>query len=168
MKPTNRPRGRPRKKRKEKGLAEQAQAPTPRLSCSQPSDGADTDDDTGAPDVWDPHTGLKPSALDGCASDADVEMEESVPYEAQSEVSGIMVDMMVGLDDGDAQDADWLPSKEQIKLNARNTGMISAASRLKFRRSLTGAQGKGSPIIMGQISLQNRDEHNGAPNTLGQ
>jgi len=170
MKPTNRPRGRPRKKRKGKvkDLAEQAQAPRPRPSCSQPSDNADTDDDTGAPDVWDPHAGLKPSALDDCASDADVEMEGSVPYGAESEVSGVMVDMMAGLDDCDAQDMDWLPPREQRMLDARKRGTQSVQLQDEISRSLTGAQEKEKPIIMGQISLRNRNEHSDAPNTLGQ
>ena len=66
-------------------------------------DGADhSDNDTGALDKWDPHASLKPSALDDCGLDADVEMEADLPYKAESEVSSVMVDMMIGLDDCDA------------------------------------------------------------------
>jgi hypothetical protein len=89
---------------------------------------------------------LKPSALDDCGSDADVEIEESVPYGAESEVSGIMVDMMVGLNDCDAQDMDWLPPREQRKLNARKRGTISAASRLRFQDYLPVHREKKDPL----------------------
>ena len=141
MKPQQkRPRGRPRKKRKviEQGLAEEAQAtqaPRPR-SSRRPSDGADTDDDTGAPELWDPRAGLKPSPFDDCASDADVEMEGDLPYGADIEISGIMVDMMADLDDSDARDLDWLPPKEQRKLGIRKTGMISSTPRSKYQDDL--------------------------------
>ncbi len=100
MNPKTCPQGRPQKKQraKKQGLAEQA--PCPR-SCSQPSDDANTDDDTIAHALWDPHAGLKPSPLDNCASDADIEIEDDLPYGADTELSGTMVDMMVNLDDGD-------------------------------------------------------------------
>ena len=99
MNPKTCPRGHPQKKQraKKQGLAEQA--PCPR-SRSRPSDDANTDNDTGAHELWDPHAGLKPSPLDNCASDANIEMEDNLPYGADTELSGTMVDMMVDLDDG--------------------------------------------------------------------
>ena len=99
------PRGHPRKKRKgnDKRPVEQAQVPCTGPPRNQPLDGANhSDNDTGVLDKWDPHAGLKPLALDDCGSDANVEMEADLPYKAESEVSSVMVNMMIGLDDCDA------------------------------------------------------------------
>src|SRR5713226_7827800 len=105
MNPKTHPQGRPQKKRraKKQGLAKQA--PCPR-SCSWPSDDANTDDDTGAHKLWDPHAGLKPSPLDDCTLDTNIKMEDDLPYGADTELSGTMVNMMVNLDDGDVRDSD--------------------------------------------------------------
>src|SRR5229473_8676006 len=132
VKPKSCPQGCPQKRQrmKKKGLNEQAQAPCPRPSRSWPSSDANTDDDTGTPESWDPHAGLKPSPQDDCASDADIKMEEDLPYGAVNEVSDVMIDMMVDLDDCDTRDLEWLPLKEQRKLATRKTGLISCASRL--------------------------------------
>ncbi len=51
------------------------------------------------PESWDPYVGLKPSPQDNYASDADIKMEEDLPYGTAIEVSGIMIDIMVNLDD---------------------------------------------------------------------
>ena len=83
---------------KKQGLAEQA--PCPR-SRSWPSDDANTDDDTSTHELWDPHAGLKPLPLDDCTLDANIEMEDDLPYGADTELSGTMVNMMVDLDNGD-------------------------------------------------------------------
>ena len=72
--------------------------------------------------------GLKPSALDDCGSDANIDLVDDLPYGAEREVSDVMVDLMINLDDCDVQDMDWLPPREQQKLAARKTGMISFAS----------------------------------------
>jgi hypothetical protein len=105
MKPQSHPQGHPWKQQrvKDKGLAKQAQAqaPCPRSSCDQPSDDANLDDNTSAPNVWDPHTGLKPSALDNCVSNADIAMEDDLPYGGVCEISSAMINMMVDLDDCD-------------------------------------------------------------------
>ena len=104
----------------DKCLVEQAQVPCTRPPHNQPLDGADhSDNDTGMLNKWDPFAGLKPSALDDRGLDADVKMEADLPYKAESEVSSVMVDMMIGLDDCDARDIDWLPLREQRKLAAR-------------------------------------------------
>ena len=133
---------------KDKGLAEQAQAPCPGSSCNWPSDDANVtvDDDTGAPNVWDPHTGLKPLALDDCASNANIEMEDDLPYGGESELSSEMIDMMVDLDDCNARDVDWLPLKEQRKIADRKIGMISFASRLKMQDDLLVFREKKEPL----------------------
>ena len=133
MKPS-RPRGHPWKKQKgnNKSLAtvEPTQAPCPGPSHGQhyDSDNADGNSDTGALDTWDPHMGLKPSALDDCGSDANIDLVDNLPYGAECEVSDVMVDLIINLNDCDVQDIDWLPPREQQKLAARKTGMISFAS----------------------------------------
>ena len=105
---------------KDQRPVEQAEAPCPGPSRDWPSDGgADTDNDTGTLDAWDPHMGLKPSVLDDCGLDADIELEDDLPYGAEGEVSAVMVDMMVDLDDCDAWDINWLPPREQRKLAAK-------------------------------------------------
>jgi hypothetical protein len=42
--------------------------------------------------------GLKPLALDNCASDANIEVEDVLPYGAESEMNGKMIDIMADLD----------------------------------------------------------------------
>ena len=70
--------------------------------------------------------GLKPSALNDQGSDADIEMEDDLPYGEDNELIGVMVDMMLDLDDCDVRDMEWLPPREQRKLAARKTGMFSS------------------------------------------
>ena len=85
----------------EKQVQEQLCARSPGPSHLQPakSDGVDVDSesDTGMPDLWDPHMGLKPSELDGCTSDAGVEMESELPPGGEEEVNVVMVDLMINL-----------------------------------------------------------------------
>jgi hypothetical protein len=99
---------------------------------------------TGAPESWDPHVGLKPSPQDDCASDADIKMEEDLPYGAVIEVSDVMVNMMVDL--GDTHDLEWLPLTEQRKLAARKTGLISSALRLKYQDNSPVCREKKGPL----------------------
>jgi len=128
MQPQRRPRGRPRKKRKTKkdqARRERSNAPSPSPPRACPLENVDDDDDpsdTGNPELWDPHAGLKPSRLDGCASDGEVEIEDDLPYGGARELNGAMVDMMLDLGDYDERDLDWLPPKEQRKLEARKKG----------------------------------------------
>jgi hypothetical protein len=75
--------------------------------------------------LWDPHTGLKPSELDGYASDGDLMMGNDLPSDAENEAVDLMVEMMRDLDDNDPHDTEWLPAYEQRKLEARKTGMLS-------------------------------------------
>jgi hypothetical protein len=89
---------------------------------------------------------LKPSPLDDRASDADIEMEDDLPYGADIELSGTMVDMMVDLDDGDTRDSEWLPLREQRKLDARKTGLISFAARQKYHDDLLVCREKENPL----------------------
>jgi hypothetical protein len=85
-------------------------------------DDDDDPSDTGNPELWDPHAGLKPSRLDGCASDGEVEIKDDLPYGGARELNSAMVDMMLNLGDYDERDLDWLPPKEQRKLEARKKG----------------------------------------------
>jgi hypothetical protein len=98
------------------------------LARGRREDDADTSDDTGTLDEWDPHAGLKPSASDDRGSDADIELEDDLPYGADEDVRGAMLDLMIELEDSDARDTEWLPPREQQKLAARKTGDISFPS----------------------------------------
>ena len=79
---------------------------------------------TGDPRMWDPHAGMKPSELDNCGSDGEVELKDKLSDEGDVEVNGPMVDMMVDLSDCDAWDLEWLPPNKQRKLAARKKGMV--------------------------------------------
>jgi len=85
-------------------------------------DNDDIPSDTGDPKLWDPHTGLKPSMHDGHTLDGEVEIEDDLPYRGMREVNGTMVDMMLNLGNYDERDTEWLPLKEQRKLEARKKG----------------------------------------------
>jgi len=61
----------------------------------------DSSSDFGDPKSWDPHAGLKPSEVDGYASDGDLESEDILPYGAENEVNGEMVNMMVDNEEWD-------------------------------------------------------------------
>jgi len=91
----------------------------------------DSSDDFGNPNLWDAHAGLKPSEVDGCASDGDLESDDALPYGAENKVNGAMVDMMVDLDEWDARDVEWLPSNEQRKLAIRKKGMSYFSLRMR-------------------------------------
>jgi hypothetical protein len=131
-------------------VQEQSRAPSPGPSCLQPaeSDGVDVDSesDTGAPDSWDPHAGLKPSEMDGCASDADVEMEDELPPGGEEEVNAAMVELMIKLEGCDERDEEWLPPKEKRKVMARKKGMISFAPRPRYQGDLPTFREKKGPL----------------------
>jgi hypothetical protein len=95
-------------------------------SSSAPSlenvDDNDVPSDTGDPKLWDPHAGLKLSKHNGCALDGEVKIEDNLTYGGAREVNGVMVDMMLDLGDYDKRDIEWLPPKEQRKLEARKKG----------------------------------------------
>ena len=44
---------------------------------------------------------MKPSELDDCASDGELELEEDLPYRGAIEANHPMIDMMVDLGDDD-------------------------------------------------------------------
>ncbi len=104
------------------------------------------DNDTSASDVWDPYTSLKLLVLDNCASNANIEMKDDLPYRGESELSGEMIDMIVNLDNCDMRDVDWLLLKEQRKIADRKTGMISFTSRLKMQDDLLVFREKKEPL----------------------
>ena len=84
----------------------QSCAPSPSICSADPSDGAEIIDInkepiTGDLRKWDPHAGTKPSKLDDCGSDGEVELEDELPDGGDVEVNGPMVDMMVNLGEWD-------------------------------------------------------------------
>jgi hypothetical protein len=110
MQPQHRPRGCLKKKR---AAWKQLHAPSPSPPYVQLSKAdsinIDSESDIGMLDLWDPHASLKPSKLDGCALDADVEMKDNLPSRGDWEVSTFMVNMMVNLEERD--DGEWLPPR---------------------------------------------------------
>jgi hypothetical protein len=83
--------------------------------------------DAEEPGLWDPHAGLKPSPLDGCTSDDDIEIEDDLlPHRAAVEVEESMLEMLAELEDNDPHDFDWLPPNERKKVMARKIGEISS------------------------------------------
>jgi hypothetical protein len=79
-------------------------------------DGYDSKD-TGNRQDWDPHAGMKPSHLDGCMSDDEVDLEDDLPYGADIEVNGPMIDFMLEHGNEDLDDLNWLPSGEPQSWN---------------------------------------------------
>ena len=83
-------------------MQEQPRTRSPGSSCLWPaeSDGVDVDSesDTGMPNSWDPHIGLKPSELDGCTLDASVEMESELPPGGEEVVNTAIVNLMIDLE----------------------------------------------------------------------
>ena len=168
MQPQRRGRGRPPKKRRKVKQGGQSSAPSPSICSADPSDGAevvDVDEEpiTGDPRKWDPHVGTKPSELDDCGSDGEVELEDELPDGGDVKVNGPMVDMMVNLGEWDARDLEWLPPNEQRKLAARKQGIVISV-QANILTILTSVQGKGRPIHMGPMLPQNQNEHSDAPN----
>ena len=79
-------------------------------------------------EVWDLDNGLKPTQSDSDASDDDVEVVDLLPEEEEMVAHNVMVNMMVGLEDGDAQDFKWLPPKECKRTVPKKKGIISFAA----------------------------------------
>src|SRR6266851_7341532 len=135
--------------RKDRDERERSQAPSPR-SSSTPSLKSvdDNDSDTGNPKLWDPHAGMKPSKRDGHALDGEVEIEDNLPYGGAKEVNSAMVDMMLDLGDYDERDAEWLPPKEQRRLEARKKGR-QLVDDTNAKSTHQDDQERGRPITMG-------------------
>jgi hypothetical protein len=148
---------------------ERSQAPSPSPSRARPSGDVEGDDndpfdsDAGVPKLWDPHAGLKPSEVDGQASDDEVEIEGDLPYGGDKEVNSMMVDMMVELGDCDEHDKEWLPEKERKKLDARKKGNVSFLG-CECHKDLPCNQEKGRAIITGPMSPPSRHKRSDGPN----
>jgi hypothetical protein len=122
MQPQHQPRGRPKKKRV---AWKRSHAPSPSPPHVQLSEDGDSESDTSAQELWDPHASLKPSERDDCASDANIKMEDDLPPGGDKEVSTAMVKMMVDLEE--CEDGEWLPPRLRKKIKARKIGIISSA-----------------------------------------
>jgi hypothetical protein len=60
---------------------------------------------------------MKPSELDDCVLDGELELEEDLPYRGAIEVNRPIIDIMVDLGDND----EWLPWNEWRKVDNRIT-----------------------------------------------
>jgi len=106
---------------------------------------------------------MKPLWLDDFALDRELELEDKLLFEGTIEEDDPMVKMMANLGD----DGKWLPWREQMKKDARIIGKI-VHYQARILGLLTNVKGKGSPITMGPMSLQNWHKHSDAHNTFGQ
>jgi len=126
MQPKRRPQGRPKKKRP---MWKRSCAPSlspPHVQLSEEDDiNTDSESNTGARDLWDPHAGLKPSERDDLASDGSIKVEDDLPPEGDEEVLAAMVNMMVDLEEH--EDGEWLPPRLRKRVKARKKGIISSA-----------------------------------------
>jgi hypothetical protein len=108
--------------------------PSPSPHRVRPLESSDDDEDdssnTGNPKLWDAYAGMKPSWLDGCASDGEVEIEDDLPQGGAKELNGAMIDMMLDLGDYDERDNEWLLPKEWNKLEARKKGISVLRMRI--------------------------------------
>jgi hypothetical protein len=113
---------------------------------------SDEEDDqspnTGQPKEWKHCTCLKPSWLDGAALDSEVEIIEDLPYGASQEVNTSMVDMMASLDDCDVCDLEWLPPKEQRKLDERKKGVSNDFKGLMSTYLCPQGRGRHLPMVL--------------------
>ena len=104
-------------------------------SSSESSDleedsGSDNKSNTGNQRNWDPHVGMKPSCRYGHASDdkVNLEVEEELPYGANTKVNSAMLEFMWELSDDDLCNVNWLPPK---MCKPETTGVISSTSELR-------------------------------------
>ena len=83
-------------------MQKQLPALSPGPSCLQPaeSDSIDMDleSDTSASDLWDPYVGLKPSEMDGCTLDANVEMEDELLPGGEKKMNVAIVELIIQLE----------------------------------------------------------------------
>ncbi len=91
---------------------------------------------------------MKPSKCDGHASDGEVEIKDDLPYGGAKEVNSTMVDMMLDLGNYDECDAEWLPPKEQRRLEARKKGR-QLVDDTNAKSTHQDDQERGRPITMG-------------------
>jgi len=94
-------------------LTEELYASSESSDSEDDSGSGNESEDTGNRRSWDPHAGMKPSRRHGRALDdeVDLEVEDDLPYGADTEVNSGMVDFMWELGDDDPRDVDWLPPK---------------------------------------------------------
>src|SRR5712672_2435245 len=118
--------------KKDQDMWEQSYIPSPSPCCVHPlesnDDNKDDSSDTGNPKLWDAHAGMKPSWLDVCASDGKVEIKDNLPHGGAKELNRTMINMMLNVCDYDKHNNEWLPPKEQNKLEVGKKG-ISVLSR---------------------------------------
>ena len=119
--------------------------------------------DTGVPKLWDSHIGLKPSEVNGQASDNEVEIKGDLPYRGDKEVNNMMVNMMVKLSDCNKHDDKWLLEKERKKLEARKNGNVSFLG-CKCQKHLLCNQERGRAITTGLMLPPGWHKHSDSPN----
>jgi hypothetical protein len=85
----------------------------------EPDSKSESEDDYGE-DEWDPHSGTKPSPLDGEDSDEHWEPEDDLEEAESKEFNKLMVQMLSDLQDDDPRDREWKPTHERRKKSVTN------------------------------------------------
>jgi len=128
---------------------------------------SDKSEDTRNWQSWDPHAGMKPSCWHRYGSEDEVDLEDKLPYGAAIEVNSAMVNLMWELGNGNPCDGKWLPPKLH-KPKLGTLGMISPTLELRLWSTHPNIQGRGKPLCLAQMSVQNPLDHKGAPSTDSQ
>jgi len=94
-----------------------------------------------------------------------VKVEEDLPYGGAREVNSAMIDMMIELGDFDEHDGEWLPAKEQLRLEAKKKGIVSFQV-VNSKSTHHSDQERERPITMGPILRGSWEKHNNTPTTF--
>jgi len=121
-----------------------------------------------APGLQKLHMGLKPLPLpeDGDTSDDEGEIKDNLPYGADKEVNGTMINMMVELGDHDERDVEWLLAKEWKIIKARKKGVVSSqdanvrALTMQSEKRKTHYHGPNVASKLAQTQQQPQHVHN--------
>lgn len=113
-------RGRPPKKKRARTQAvDDSKEPV-----SQTNDRSDSEDEDPEVRKWDPHSGLKPSALDGADSDDETPIRSEMTKKQMESFRDALMDVLVDEEEDDPRDQDWLTPAALRKLRARKTGEL--------------------------------------------
>ncbi|KAI0350554.1 hypothetical protein OH77DRAFT_1593494, partial [Trametes cingulata] len=88
-------------------------------------------EDTGDRYRWDPHSGMRPSPLDGAASDAEDGLEGGMLSGSKAQMERlreVLVNMLEDFDEDNPRDQDWLPAEVLKDLAKKSVGPRKAHS----------------------------------------
>jgi hypothetical protein len=123
----------------------------------------DLESDTSASDLWDPYVGLKPSEMDGCTLDANVEMEDELLPGGEKKMNVAIVELIIQLEGCNKWDEEWLPPKEKRKVMARKTITLQAGHKVVWRRCDKVPQGRIGERQGTEVLLHDRGDTGSSP-----